>query len=94
MYVANVGTEQIYARVTAVAGTSLTLKATDIVGTGTISVGTVTMSGLKGLDGTSGIVKVTHGSDPNVARPTATIVYWVGTVQPVNALPDDLLMLK
>ena len=55
---------------------------------------TVGIPGAKGPQGDPGIVKVTHGSNANTARPTATIVYWVGTVQPVNALPDDLLMLK
>ena len=43
---------------------------------------------------TLGLVKVTHGADPNVARPDAPLVYWVGTVTPVNADPDDLMLLK
>lgn len=54
----------------------------------------VGIPGDKGDTGATGIVKVTHNADPNVARPVATIVYWVGTVQPLNAAPDDLLMLK
>lgn len=49
--------------------------------------------GLPGPTGNPGIVKVNHGSNPSMARPAATIVYWVGTVQPLNAHPDDLLML-
>lgn len=55
---------------------------------------TVGIPGDRGPQGDPGIVKVTHGSNANMARPSATIVYWVGTVQPLNALPDDLLMLK
>lgn len=54
----------------------------------------VGVPGLTGPPGPTGLVKVTHGADPNVARPTATLVYWVGTVQPANANPDDLLLLK
>ena len=50
--------------------------------------------GPTGPAGPTGIVKATHGSDPNFARPSAVLVYWVGTVQPLNAQPDDLLMLK
>lgn len=50
--------------------------------------------GLTGPPGPTGLVKVEHGADPNVARPDAPLVYWVGTVQPLNADPDDLLMLK
>lgn len=51
-------------------------------------------SGPPGPTGATGLVKVTHGSNPNVARPAAPLVYWVGTVTPVNALPDDLFMMK
>jgi len=47
-----------------------------------------------GPEGPSGITKVLHGSDPNVPRPDATLVYWVGTVRPVYGDPDDLLLLK
>jgi hypothetical protein len=50
--------------------------------------------GLPGPTGPPGLVKIVHGSDANVARPVAPLVYWVGTVQPLHALPDDLLMLK
>lgn len=55
---------------------------------------TVGIPGDKGPPGDPGIVKALHGSNANFARPTGTIVYWIGTVQPLNALPDDLLMLK
>ena len=51
-------------------------------------------SGPPGPTGATGLVKVNHGSNPNVARPASPLVYWVGTVTPVNALPDDLFMLK
>lgn len=50
--------------------------------------------GPPGPVGPTGLVKVTHGSNPNVFRPDAPLVYWVGTVQPIYADPDDLLMLK
>lgn len=37
-----------------------------------------------------GVEKVAHGSNANVARPVdAPIVYWLGTADPVNALPWD-----
>ena len=51
-------------------------------------------TGPQGPPGPPGLQKVVHGSDPNVVRPDVPLVYWVGTVQPVNADPDDLLMLK
>jgi hypothetical protein len=51
-------------------------------------------AGPAGADGATGLVKVTHGANPSIARPTAPLVYWVGTVQPTNALADDLLLLK
>ena len=50
-------------------------------------------TGPAGATGPAGVTKVTHGSDPDVARPSATIVYWVGSVEPVNGLPDDWLLL-
>jgi hypothetical protein len=46
------------------------------------------------LRGAPGLVKVTHGTDANVPRPDVPLVYWVGTVHPTHADPDDLLMLK
>ena len=36
-----------------------------------------------------GVVKVFHGTDPNVARPNAPVVYWIGSADPVNALDED-----
>jgi len=54
----------------------------------------VDVFGSVGPAGPPGVVKVNHGSDPNVARPDAPVVYWVGTVRPTYGLPDDLLMLK
>ena len=35
-------------------------------------------------------VAVTHGTDPNVTRPTAETVTWIGTVEPVNLAPADI----
>jgi hypothetical protein len=60
----------------------------------TATIGVPGPSGPTGPAGPIGMQKVVHGSDPNVARPAVPVVYWVGTVQPVNADPDDLLMLK
>jgi hypothetical protein len=54
----------------------------------------VDILGGMGPAGPPGVVKVNHGSDPNVARPDAPVVYWVGTVTPTYGLPDDMLMLK
>lgn len=45
--------------------------------------------GPTGPTGPTGIVMVHHGSDPNVARPDAPIVYWVGPALPVNAVSTD-----
>lgn len=33
------------------------------------------------------LAAVAHGDNPNVARPDATVVFWLGTVEPVNADP-------
>lgn len=52
------------------------------------------LRGAPGPTGPAGILKVEHGGDPSVPRPAVPLVYWVGTVQPLNADPDDLLMLK
>jgi hypothetical protein len=46
--------------------------------------------GATGATGATGLVKVNHGTNPNVARPTAPLVYWVGTATPANGLVDDL----
>lgn len=50
--------------------------------------------GEPGPTGPPGLQKVVHGSDPNYLRPAVPLVYWVGSVHPLNADPDDLLMLK
>lgn len=50
--------------------------------------------GPAGPPGPPGVVKVVHGDDPDVPRPDAPLVYWVGTVLPNHGDPDDLLMLK
>lgn len=54
----------------------------------------VVEEGPQGPPGSTGLVKVQHGSNANTSRPDVPLVYWVGSVQPVNALPDDLLLLK
>lgn len=36
-----------------------------------------------------GLVIIHHGTDPDVARPSATWVLWLGTATPVNAKPYD-----
>lgn len=47
---------------------------------------------LDALEAVGSIVVVEHGDDPDVARPTdAKVVYWLGSVEPVNALDEDLL---
>ena len=34
---------------------------------------------------------VLHGDDPNVARPEGALaVYWIGTVEPLNAIDNDM----
>ena len=45
--------------------------------------------GDKGDTGVSTFVRVHHGSDPNVARPDALFVEWVGSVAPNNATTED-----
>lgn len=42
-------------------------------------------AGPSGAVGPVGMVRVNHGSDPAVARPTAPVVLWVGSVTPTNA---------
>jgi hypothetical protein len=39
----------------------------------------------------SAVTAVTHGSNASTARPSGvTAVYWIGTVEPVNAVNGDL----
>ena len=45
--------------------------------------------GDKGDVGTSTFVREHHGTDPNVARPDALYVEWVGSVAPLNATTED-----
>lgn len=45
--------------------------------------------GDKGDTGTSTFVRVHHGSDPDVDRPDALYVEWVGSVAPNNATTED-----
>lgn len=46
-------------------------------------------TGPQGPTGVSTFVRVHHGSDPNVARPSALYVEWVGTVAPTNGTAED-----
>lgn len=45
--------------------------------------------GPQGETGESTFVRVHHGSDPDVPRPNATYVEWVGSVAPNNATTED-----
>ena len=45
--------------------------------------------GVQGDTGVSTFVRVHHGTDPNVARPSALYVEWVGSVAPLNATTED-----
>jgi broad specificity phosphatase PhoE len=38
----------------------------------------------------AGVVVVSHGATASTTRPTAAIVYWVGSVEPTNAINADL----
>lgn len=48
-----------------------------------------TVPGPPGPTGVSTFVRVHHGSDPDVARPDALYVEWVGSVAPNNATTED-----
>ena len=48
-----------------------------------------TVPGPPGPTGVSTFVRVHHGSDPDVARPDALYVEWVGSVAPNNATEED-----
>lgn len=48
-----------------------------------------TVPGPVGPTGLSTFVRVHHGSDPDVARPSALYVEWVGSVAPNNATTED-----
>ncbi len=48
-----------------------------------------TVPGPPGPTGVSTFVRVHHGSDPDVARPNALYVEWVGSVAPLNATTED-----
>lgn len=45
--------------------------------------------GPPGPTGVSTFVRVHHQGDPNVARPNAQFVEWVGTVAPSNGTTED-----
>lgn len=48
-----------------------------------------TVPGPPGPTGVSTFVRVHHGSDPDVERPNALYVEWVGSVAPNNATEED-----
>ena len=53
------------------------------------------ISGGSSSDAGSFIQVVPHGDDANYPRPEGvTVVYWLGTVEPVNAVEEDLLSLE
>lgn len=52
--------------------------------------GTQGVQGIQGVAGPSGIVTVNHGANAATARPSATVVYWIGSVLPTNAIATDL----
>lgn len=45
--------------------------------------------GPEGPTGISTFVRVHHSTNPNVARPYAVFVEWVGSVAPINATTED-----
>lgn len=51
--------------------------------------GDIGPTGPVGPTGVSTFVRVHHGSNPNVARPSALYVEWVGSVAPNNATIED-----
>lgn len=42
------------------------------------------------VDKDNGIVVVRHDTDANAPRPDVSVVYWIGTAEPVNAIEADL----
>lgn len=46
-------------------------------------------TGPTGPTGVSTFVRSHHGADPNVARPLAVFVEWVGSIAPLNATAED-----
>lgn len=50
---------------------------------------------LVSLEAGDPITVIEHGSNANHPRPTGVkVVYWLGTVEPVNAVDDDLLSME
>lgn len=66
--------------------TSYSFQGNEAVGITFISDGEI---GPQGPTGESTFVRVHHGSDPNVPRPSALYVEWVGSVAPNNATVED-----
>jgi len=62
-------------------------------GAGTVSASDSILQALQKVVGNaqSAVTAVTHGSNASTARPSGvTAVYWIGTVEPVNAVNGDL----
>lgn len=66
--------------------TSYSFQGNELVGVSFISDGA---EGPQGPTGESTFVRVHHGSDPDVPRPDALYVEWVGSVAPNNATVED-----
>lgn len=49
---------------------------------------------LDALEAASSIVVAEHGDDPDYPRPEGRVVYWLGSVEPNNALNEDLLSVE
>ena len=43
-----------------------------------------------GVEATEVMIVVNHGTMANAARPLAGAVYWIGSVEPINAIDEDL----
>lgn len=50
----------------------------------------VTQGSDRGQSGGFGFAVVTHGDDPDIPRPIADLVYWIGAATPANAEVYDL----
>lgn len=51
-------------------------------------------TGPAGPTGPVGLVRVNHGTDPAVARPSSPVVLWVGSADPLNANEETDLIVR
>jgi hypothetical protein len=57
----------------------------------TVTAVTVGPQGIQGAQGENANMQaVNHGSDANLSRPDFDVVFWVGSVEPVNAIDGDV----